>query len=488
MPSMSERSRSAPSPRLVAVLIALLCAPGGSAVHGSTGPRGPAPPVPPDVIEVAAGPAGGSGPVVPIRHPGAEGLRVRIAPAQLDPASRLEVFTSSSVLYQVLSGSDLAGGALVPRPDQGDGVAPAGYLDGDTIHLRLTSPGGARVVITGVEAAIPRPWASALAARWAPHVFQDVDASDRRADLVTAIDFDGDFNGDNNWANLWRVPELPLGGRPEHQAAAYWWVAQSRTHHFIGYAFFHPRDWKDFPPWGGERFEHENDSEGILLTVRRLPGDPMGRLELMQTIHHANFRQYIAPGTSLSARDARTGHPTSAHTRVRETVDGPIEISRGRPVIYIEAKGHGITGRPFEHPIRGPHFDGLRGDGVVYRAGSYALKPIAPIWRLAQDSAAYGPGRLFHDRWRFQGASHGEKHKARPPWGWADDDYAEIGYPGGRGTLFTDPGGLLLWQFALHPELSPRLINRSWDDEEPVGAPPRRGPGGAIPKNSSRAP
>lgn len=57
-----------------------------------------------------------------------------------------------------------------------------------------------------------------------------------RADYITSFNFDGDWDPLNNWNNL---PQFEL------KAYIYYWVVETTTHWFIGYANFHPRDWSD---------------------------------------------------------------------------------------------------------------------------------------------------------------------------------------------------------------------------------------------------
>jgi hypothetical protein len=457
--------RAIPATARATVLAVTLAALAPGRVHAA----GPVPAADAPAVVVTAPPDGRAGAVCAVRSPGATGLAITLAPAALAPGSRLEVFTSSAVLHQVLDAAALARGVQIPSAPGGPGgasgaVPPADRsLDGDTIFLRLAAPGGGSVRVERIELAPDAAWAAALAARWAPHVYQDCDRSGWRYDLITAFDFDGDLDGDNNWETAAGARDLPLDGRPEHQAAVYWWAAESATHWFVGYAFFHPRDWDRLPWFGREDREHVNDMEGIVVYVRKaLAGDPMGAAELIQTINHSDHRQYAAPG-AFRMRAAAGGGPTSDPRRARETVDGPLALEGGHPVVYIEAQGHGVTGQPFEHWLRGPRFDGRRGDGVHYVPGTYPLKPIGPLWRMAHDPAYHGPHRTFHDPTRFQGATHGKKHAANPPWGWDDADLARLGYAAGRGALFGEPGLLVNWQFLPREPVAAPILRRTWD-------------------------
>jgi hypothetical protein len=79
-----------------------------------------------------------------------------------------------------------------------------------------------------------------------------------KSDYITSFNFDSDWKAINNWENLERF-ELP--------PVVYYSVLSNTTHHFIQYAYFHPRDWTRTP--FTKIGQHENDLEGILLIVQR---------------------------------------------------------------------------------------------------------------------------------------------------------------------------------------------------------------------------
>ncbi|MEO2195586.1 MAG: M48 family metallopeptidase, partial [bacterium] len=75
-----------------------------------------------------------------------------------------------------------------------------------------------------------------IAVRLAPTFYQAL-GPDPRFDYITAFDFDGDWRGDNNWVNAAdEQRRLP--------AWVYYAVSETRTHYFVIYAAFHPRDYK----------------------------------------------------------------------------------------------------------------------------------------------------------------------------------------------------------------------------------------------------
>ncbi|HEX8864023.1 MAG TPA: hypothetical protein VF821_00065, partial [Lentzea sp.] len=151
-----------------------------------------------------------------------------------------------------------------------------------------------------------------LAFHWAPIHYQDTDSSDYDADYLSTVDFDGDWNTLNNWENQTQLNKLT--------GASYYSVVETSTHWFLVYSFFHPRDWDDEPdPFGTST--HENDMEGVLLTVRKDSG--FGQLEAAVTVAHSDFYSYVPAGSTF-----RNG---------AETIDGALLLQNGRPTTRQEA-------------------------------------------------------------------------------------------------------------------------------------------------------
>jgi hypothetical protein len=267
-----------------------------------------------------------------------------------------------------------------------------------------------------------------LAARWAPVHYQDTDSSDYDADYLTAVDFDGDWNARNNWESQDDSVSRLVG-------SVYYSVVATSTHWFLVYGFYHPRDWTEFDPFG--LFTHENDMEGVLLTVRR-DGSAFGVLEAMVTVAHSNFYSYVPAG--------------SPYTAGRETVDGPLLLQTvdgvARPTSRQEAKGHGCFA------WNGGSFPG--GDGVVYfpsaagvgevpsngndRSVAYRLVDVfaaGGLWAHRSDSLTFASFGTFR-------GDNGQDNAANAPWGWDDgDDGSDLP----RGLLATDPAKLVSTYF-----------------------------------------
>ncbi|NMO53176.1 hypothetical protein HH310_18505 [Actinoplanes sp. TBRC 11911] len=281
-----------------------------------------------------------------------------------------------------------------------------------------------------------------LALRWAPIHHQDVDRTGIHAlggvsDFITRYDFDGNLNGRDNWDHTGQ----------DTSAAAYYSVVETRTHYYLIYFFFHPRDWVDHPFFEGE---HENDGEGVLEIVEK-DGSAYGTLKAAVTVAHSNFYSYVPVGSDWSGGG--------------ETVDGTLrtKLYAGfqHPVTAQQAQGHGLKAWP--------HY-AIHGDGVVYYPSASASDtPDGPDDRDVRYRLIdiFAPGGLWDQRANpslfgamgaFAGDYSGdcgvgtwacETNAASPPWGWDDDNDVPA-----RGDLATDPAGLAAAYFTVPETLS----------------------------------
>ncbi|MEU4695368.1 hypothetical protein [Actinoplanes sp. NPDC023714] len=286
-----------------------------------------------------------------------------------------------------------------------------------------------------------------LAQRWAPVHYQDVDATGThalagKADMITRYDFDGDLNGRNNWDNA----------GSDTTAYAYWSVAETATHWYLTYLFFHPRDWIDHPFF---ETEHENDGEGVLIVVER-DGSDYGVLRAAVTVAHSDFFSYTPAGSTWSNGS--------------ETIDGTLRTASSphdafaHPVTAQEARGHGLKAYP-QYAIDG--------DGIVYYPSStVAEAPSGPDdrdvrYRLVDVFAAGGlwaqrnTTSLFAGLGTFAGDTSGGcgtgtwscgTNSANAPWGWDDGNDAVA-----RGEIATDPAKLAASYFTV-----PGTISRTY--------------------------
>jgi hypothetical protein len=282
-----------------------------------------------------------------------------------------------------------------------------------------------------------------LASHWAPVHYQDTDSTDYDADYLTTVNYDGEWYTLNNW---------------EHQddslsrltGAVYYSVVETYTHWFIVYAFYHPRDWCDY--WFCDSSDsHENDMEGVLLTVRK-DGSTYGRFEAMVTVAHNDFYSYI-PGYST-------------FTSGQEDIDGPVRLQSWdgsyHPTTFQEAKGHGA------YAWNGSSFPG--GDGVVYYPNRYSSEfPTSGNdryvpYRLVNIFEPYGlwSRRYSTDTFASWGTFRGDNgvdNAAHTPWKWDDQDdgSALLG-----GELAIDPAKLVSIYFGNEGSFSRTYVRNSY--------------------------
>lgn len=263
-----------------------------------------------------------------------------------------------------------------------------------------------------------------LVENYAPFVAQET-WFEPKADYLARFDYDGNWKGTDNWENL---------DSGSSKAFVYYAVTETETHWFLIYNFYHPRDYSDFCFVGTC---HENDNEGIILTVRKT-GEKFGKLEVMETLAHNNVYSF----TNDSA--IRKG----AHD-----IDGRIEFyDETHPVIFIEAGGHGIYSSNYKASIfAAEKTDFKRNTGVTYvykgkaekpkspndRNVSYALLPIYDEWWKKGNQETDKPNETFvkfyvyepfgnrpRTRARYiSGAFNGKmasEDMAKPFWAWHD--------------------------------------------------------------------
>jgi len=289
-----------------------------------------------------------------------------------------------------------------------------------------------------------------IAARFAP-VFHQALGPAPRFDYITNFDFDGDWRGDNNWKNA-EDSRYPL------KAYVYYAVFESRTHIFIHYAAFHPRDYKggekrgallseamragvgvggQYDPTGRSSeavMAHENDLEGALVVAEKDSEDyTKARLTLVETLAHNNYLKYTPPGSPLSGE--------------------PVIVEGVRPRLFVEPKGHGIQAwrdDPDQHKMAEKGFlvyvfaaAAEDPDAKPDRSIGYELLPtFESIWPRARSGKNETCGEehdygilsvrlaqgaedvLRHVRLGVMGSALngavGAANMSRPPWGWFD--------------------------------------------------------------------
>jgi hypothetical protein len=271
-----------------------------------------------------------------------------------------------------------------------------------------------------------------LALRYAPIHEQDVHtrgshALGGAADYITSFDFDADDDARNNWDHA-GDPRYPLS------AHAYYSVVETTSHWFITYQFLHPRDWSST----FFETEHENDSEGLLLTVAR-DGSRFGALRAAVTVVHSDFYSYVPVGSSY-----RSG---------RESVDGVLSLrsyaGELHPVTAQQAETHALKAWPYYAIVT---------QGVVYYPSlTESEVPVGPndrsvLYRLHDMLEPGGlwehrnDPRLFARYGAFAGNASGgcgkgvfwcRRDAAHAAWAWNDHDDRSP-----TGAMASDPAQL----------------------------------------------
>lgn len=244
-------------------------------------------------------------------------------------------------------------------------------------------------------------------------------------------------------------------------------MVETSTHWFITYMFFHPRDWIDHPFL---ETEHENDSEGVLLSIER-DGSTYGSLRSAVTVAHTDLFSFVPAG--------------SGWTSGRESVDGTLQLQASpydqylHPVTAQETHGHGLKAWPYYNIDNNGN-----GDGIVYYPSTVAQTPRTGndrnvqynlidifaangLWAQRNNASLFaGWGSFAGDDDKSSGAdSCGVNtyactlNSANAPWGWDDSNDLPA-----RGELATDPAKLVVEYFTI-----PGTVSRTYTVNPYVG-------------------
>lgn len=239
----------------------------------------------------------------------------------------------------------------------------------------------------------------AIAAKYAPDFFQDVDTTDGvcrnqsksgASDWFTAVNYDGDWNTKNNWENM-----VSARNSGKLLPYVYYYTTYTDTHFFILYSVYHPRDWTDIP-FICSLDSHENDMEAVLITAKRNSNGSYGNIINAQTIWHTEIRDYNA--------------------------NEMLYTGNKKPKMFIEAKGHGI--RAFRgnsdvdasyihywyntRPVVQPNKDSNNSKQVI----TYQLLALESTLWLQRNNPLTVTGKAL------VGDNGNGSNKASTPWGW----------------------------------------------------------------------
>ncbi|MEK9135974.1 MAG: hypothetical protein AAB393_02525, partial [Bacteroidota bacterium] len=209
----------------------------------------------------------------------------------------------------------------------------------------------------------PMRW---VAVKYAPFIYHAAEADGGRQDIISNIDFDGDFVGNNNWENFEKFKLRPT---------VYYAILETETHYFVSFHLFHPRDWSCFTIWLNDT--HENDGENIQVVVRKRDG----RVVLLWAQAHYNSEVCAMPwsGVSSGEEDIVGGF---------ELVDssGVPDTSASHIAVFVESGGHGIYG------TLSP-----RSEVRINQDGTYAFEDgTGLLFQPAFDSEAAEPQSFMH--------------------------------------------------------------------------------------------
>jgi hypothetical protein len=284
----------------------------------------------------------------------------------------------------------------------------------------------------------------------------------RRGDLMSRFDFDGDWNGLNNWANFAERPANDYRKDERARAYMYYSVVETATHYFIVYCSYHAHDRE---PRCSDGECHENDLEGGLHMVKKgSENGGMGTLWLMMYLAHDDWFTYLTPagraaGIRLGGKAPHETPEKAQHSNSGFIYDvvwagitpaGKLFIPRDphvpggtdappgtifRPTTWQEPWGHGMYGWPgrdakspydryrkSEYPWNNGF---INGDGVIYYPGT---KPGIPDYRQPVDTVPYGLIDIFesdglwdrreHIDWNMDGCGGGSKGTLDCTWGY----------------------------------------------------------------------
>lgn len=194
---------------------------------------------------------------------------------------------------------------------------------------------------------------------WAPQVFQDL-RQDKvlwhqyypAGDMITNINYDGDWDAGNNWDNVPRN-----GNYSMMKAYAYGIFLETKTHYFLTYCFYHAMDDAFF---SADR--HENDVEDVCLVIRKgQENNGYGKFEVMETTIHSDRGEYTIDDVFFETTNG-------CHPKVFISSNGDVLNDQ----LDVNAKGHAIFAFNPDYHTK----DKVIGDdAIIYNVGDIAQAP-----------------------------------------------------------------------------------------------------------------
>jgi len=241
-----------------------------------------------------------------------------------------------------------------------------------------------------------------------------------RADLITAINFDGNFDMTDNWNSLSDYSDGEISDHIELSPLIYYSVVWSEKYWFVTYAFYHPRDYAgnqgvccDGGGTGGD--SHEHDLEGAIIIVDREDFIPKG----VGTISHSHLLKSSISGTPEIFIDNR-GHAVEANLSLSQCIsdfENPCDNCRffdNSHIIYDFTEDPAFV-------------DGTLVGVGISGTGGYNLEDIfgahlTSLHNLRNDPYVFS-GDIFTTQSPTDCTDWGGFASA--PWGWSQMDYSE---------------------------------------------------------------
>lgn len=238
-----------------------------------------------------------------------------------------------------------------------------------------------------------------LALKHAPVLHQKIHHLNSRGDYITRVDLRG------NWDDIVQNWEFVQDTNNTLEAAGYYSVAETTTHHFILYAFYHAQDWydgKSIMDKIRKNFdEHLHDMEGALAIVTKRPGNEQDeRVDAFITISHFHFYCYA----NWMDKEKTPLFPPEDEWRDRvrgfaEDVDGniwPVYVDEKKRPVYDHEKKRLVYGNG---PPRFSLFAQARGHGIRGdRTGWGHEKEIVQYWPSSTKSG--DPDSKEYVKWK----------------------------------------------------------------------------------------
>jgi hypothetical protein len=252
-----------------------------------------------------------------------------------------------------------------------------------------------------------------IAFKWAPILYQHINPTYLRRDLICAINYDDDWNTSNNKDNIDTYSLVPV---------VYYKITETTTHYYLLYCFYHADD-----------ATHENDLEGCLVVVSKRNESILGII----TLAHFSFFSYLVQDRI---------------DEVKQEVNGILHLEQlndtTHPMVRTEANKHGCCawgGAPWWMPPN----DTLNSVGIRYipthiaeapdegKIGTFRETTLGYILIDILGKEGFWKRRKNRETFSNWGTFNSSTFlSANAPWVWDDFGGDTVG-----GMIYYDPAG-----------------------------------------------